>query len=296
MRLARRSAVLLPLGLAACAQPPSPRVFIGPPYQLGGVWYYPREDFALVRTGLASVAGDTRAGRRTANGESHDPAQLMAAHRTLQLPAVLRVTNLETGLELEVRANDRGPANPGRLVELSRRAAELLGIRAGGVAQVRIAVVAESSRAVTAGLPDPETPRLTIATAPLGAVQREDLAPPPGSAQAPRVREARALPGPAGGRAATSISAAAIPDRLPERVSRVPPQPGRLFVEAATFGRRDLAEAQAARIGGGVTAIGPRGRQSFRVRIGPLGSVAEADQALERTLRAGVSEAAIVVD
>jgi rare lipoprotein A len=87
-----------------------------------------------------------------------------------------------------------------------------------------------------------------------------------------------------------------VPDRLPERVSRAPPQPGRLFVEAATFGRRDLAEAQAARIGGRVDAIGARGRQSFRVRIGPLATVAEADRALERTLRAGVSEARILVD
>jgi rare lipoprotein A len=293
MGLARRSVVLLPVALAACARP-APRVLIGQPYQLGGVWYYPREDFGLVQTGLASVAADTRAGRRTANGESHDPAQLMAAHRTLQLPVVLRVTNLENGFELDVRANDRGPANPGRVVELSRRAAELLGI--GGTARVRIAVVADSSRAATANLPDPETPRLAVATAPVGAVQREDLAPPPGAAQASRVREARALPAPPDRSVGSTTGAPAVPDRLPERVSRGAPQPGRLFVEAATFGRRDLAEAQAARIGGRVEAIGARGRQNFRVRIGPLASVAEADRALERTLRAGVSEARILVD
>jgi rare lipoprotein A len=79
-------------------------------------------------------------------------------------------------------------------------------------------------------------------------------------------------------------------------VSRVAAQPGRLFVEAATFSRRDLAERQAARIGGRVEALGPRGRQTFRVRIGPLGSVTEADRALEAALRAGVSEARILVD
>jgi rare lipoprotein A len=87
-----------------------------------------------------------------------------------------------------------------------------------------------------------------------------------------------------------------VPDRLPERVTRGPVRPGRLFVEAASFGRRDLAERQAARIGAWVEATGPRGRQTFRVRIGPLPNVAEADRALERTLRAGVSEARIVVD
>jgi rare lipoprotein A len=57
-----------------------------------------------------------------------------------------------------------------------------------------------------------------------------------------------------------------------------------------------LADRQAARIGGRVEAIGPRNSQSFRVRIGPLPNVADADRALERTLRSGVSEARILVD
>ena len=54
---------------------------------MGGVWSYPREDFALSESGLAAVLPDARRGRRTANGEVHDPAALTAAHRTLQLPA-----------------------------------------------------------------------------------------------------------------------------------------------------------------------------------------------------------------
>jgi rare lipoprotein A len=152
----------------------------------------------------------------------------------------------------------------------------------------------EASRALAAGLPNTETPRVEVAAAPVGAVQREDLAPPPGTAQATRLREGRAAPVvPLG---AAQHTSAAPPAILPERVTRVPASPGRLHVEAASFGRRDLAERQAAMIGGRVDAIGPRNRQTFRVRIGPLGSVAEADRALERTLRAGVSEARIVVD
>jgi rare lipoprotein A len=284
--------------LAGCAprqQAAQPRMQIGEPYQMGGVWSYPREDFGLTQTGLAAVAADTRAGRRTTSGETHDPLALTAAHRTLQLPAILRVTNLETGLEIEVRVNDRGPANPGRVVELSRRAAELIGLRPGGTAQVRIEVNGEASRALAAGLPSPETPQIEVAAAPVAAVQREDLAPPPGTGQASRVREARALPGvPLA--SVQPTNAAAPPTRLPERVTRVPARPGLLFVETATFSRRDLAERQAARIGGQVEAIGPRNRQSFRVRIGPIAGVAEADRALERTLRAGVSEARILVD
>jgi rare lipoprotein A len=285
--------------LAGCAprqQTAQPRLQIGAPYQMGGVWSYPREDFGLTQTGLASVAADTRTGRRTANGETHDPMALMAAHRTLQMPAILRVTNLETGLEIEVRVNDRGPTNPGRVVELSRRAGELIGLRPGGAAQVRIEVNGEASRALAAGLPSPETPRIEVAAAPVAAVQREDLAPPPGTGQASRVREARALPGVPLAAAQPSGTTAAPPARLPERVTRVAAQPGLLFVETASFSRRDLAEQQAARIGGRVEAIGPRNRQTFRVRIGPLPSVVEADRALERTLRAGVSEARILVD
>jgi rare lipoprotein A len=288
---------LLALGLlVGCAPTPQPRYLVGAPYQMGGVWSYPREDFALSQTGLAAVAADGGAGRRTANGEIHDPARLTAAHRTLQMPAVVRVTNLESGLELDVRVNDRGPANPGRVIELSRRSAELLGIRPGGTAQLRLVVVAEASRALAAGLPSPEpAPRIEVATAPVASVTREDLAPPPGAAQSARPREARPLP--TAGRPADVVPAlAAAPDRLPERVSRVPAQPGRLYVEGATFSTRALADAQAARIGGRVEATGPRGRQTFRVRIGPLQNVTQADRALEATLRAGVSEARILVD
>ena len=290
--------VLLLGTLAGCAprqQAGQPRLTIGAPYEMGGVWSYPREDFGLTQTGLGAVAADTRAGRRTSSGETHDPTALTAAHRTLQLPAILRVTNLETGLEIEVRVNDRGPASPGRVVELSRRAGELIGLRPGGVAQVRIEVNGEASRALAAGLPSPETPRIEVAAAPVAAVQREDLAPPPGTGQAGRIREARALPG-VPLVAVQPAATAAPPTRLPERVTRVGARPGLLFVETATFSRRDLAERQAARIGGQVEAIGPRNREAFRVRIGPMGSVAEADRALERTLRAGVSEARILVD
>lgn len=281
--------------LAGCARPgPAPRVVVGEPYQMGGVWSYPREDFALVQTGLAFVAADQRAGRRTASGETFDPAQLMAAHRTLQLPAILRVTNLENGREIEVRVNDRGPAHPGRVLALSRRAADLLGIHPMGTAQLRIAVNGEASRALAGSLPNPESPPLEIAAAPVAAVAREDLAPPPGAVQA-RPREVRPLPG-VPTSAIVAPTPAAVPGRLPERVTQGAPQPGRLFVEAPSFSRRDLAERMAARIGGRVEAVGPPGRQTFRVRIGPLPGVGAADRALEQTLRAGVSEARIIVD
>src|SRR6476620_5832608 len=144
MRSPRLAALAAALALAACTPAPAPqpegRYMVGEPYSLGGIWSYPKEEFGRSETGLAAVLADRRAGRRTANGEIFDPGLLVGAHRTLQLPAIVNVWNLENGLELQVRVNDRGPAQPGRVIGLSPRAATLLGIAAGGTAQVRLTV------------------------------------------------------------------------------------------------------------------------------------------------------------
>jgi rare lipoprotein A len=289
--------------LAACAPSPPPRYVVGEPYAKGGVWSYPREDFSLVETGLATVARDGRAGRRTANGEIHDPARASAAHRTLQLPAALRVTNLENGRTLLLRVNDRGPAEPGRLVELSRRAADLLGIAPGGTAQVRIAVAPEESRALAASLRPPGAdaplPPTAVTAAPRPVVATEALAPPPGARVAAAAPARLAAAAPAAAPAVRRADAGVAAVTLSERVTVGAPSPGRLFVEAGTFSRRDAAARQAlrlARSGARVEAVGTGRQQQFRVRIGPLAGVAGADRILEQVLASGVSEARILVD
>ena len=282
--------------LAGCETPPSPaaeaRYMVGQPYQLQGRWYYPREDFSLNETGLAAVSPDSRAGRRTANGEIADPAALAAAHRTLQLPAVVQVTNLENGRSLLVRVNDHGPADPGRVIELSRRAATLLGIQPGRPAQVRVAVEGELSRRLGGALPAEEGARPQIVAAPVGAVQRESLAPIEGARQASRLREGR---GPMVQAAAAEAGPAA-PVTLPERVTQGPAMPGRLYVEGSRFTGRTAAQRQAARLGGQVEAVGSGRQVEYRVRLGPFGSPAEADRALAGAFQAGAAEARIVVD
>jgi rare lipoprotein A len=96
-----------------------------------------------VEVGKASWYGRKFQGRRTANGERFDRRQLTAAHPTLPLDTMVKVTNLRNGRTVEVRVNDRGPHHKGRVIDLSAKAAEELGIKSRGVALVRIEVVDE---------------------------------------------------------------------------------------------------------------------------------------------------------
>ncbi len=88
--------------------------------------------------GEASWYGPNFAGRTTANGETFDPSRLTAAHRTLPFGARVRVTNLRNGRSVIVRINDRGPFARGRVIDLSRAAAEAVGMIGSGVAPVRV--------------------------------------------------------------------------------------------------------------------------------------------------------------
>lgn len=294
----RRVSLLSAALVAACAPPPSvsdqTRFVVGEPYSLGGFWSYPREDHALSQSGLAAVLPDAGRGRRTANGELYDPAALTAAHRTLQLPAVVVVWNLGTGREIRVRVNDRGPAEPGRLIALSPRAAALLGVAPGEPARVRIAVDPDLTRAVADGLPGAEGPRLAIATAPLAVVEREQLAPPPGARSRGGGPEPT-RPAPVPAYAADTASRPPLA-RLPEEASQRGVVASRLMVEAGTFFRRDLAERRALALGGRAEAFGPGRQAQHRVRLGPFATVAEADKALEEVLRRGILDATIVLD
>ncbi len=111
---------------------------VGRPYTVAGRVYVPEEDPHYSEVGLASWYGDDFHGRLTANGEVFDMASLTAAHPTLPMPCYARVTNLSNGKSLIVRVNDRGPYHGNRLMDVSRRAAELLEFKGNGVARVRV--------------------------------------------------------------------------------------------------------------------------------------------------------------
>jgi rare lipoprotein A len=118
---------------------------VGKPYVVAGRTYTPEENRNYREEGLASWYGDDFHGRLTANGEIFDMAAITAAHPTLPMPSYVRVTNLANRRSLIVRVNDRGPYHGNRVIDLSHKAADLLGFRSNGVARVRVEYVGPAS-------------------------------------------------------------------------------------------------------------------------------------------------------
>jgi rare lipoprotein A len=182
---AARLALLLLAGasLAACATvepeyatqgapPTKPLKGTQKPYQINGVWYYPQEEPDYDKRGVASWYGDAFQNKPTANGEVFDKDLVSAAHKTLPLPSLVEVTNLDNGKKLVVRVNDRGPFVDGRIIDLSHEAARQLGYADKGLAHVRVrylgpapALYGEDSRRY-ARYVAPNAPRVAAAAPP----------------------------------------------------------------------------------------------------------------------------------
>jgi rare lipoprotein A len=133
------------------------------PYQIRGRWYHPAEQPGYDETGQASWYGDQHHGRPTATGELFDQYALTAAHKTLPLPGLVEVTNLANGRSVVVRINDRGPFVDGRIIDLSRGAADALGMLQQGVGEVRVRYVGPAPRL---GSAQPLSYAATVAPAP----------------------------------------------------------------------------------------------------------------------------------
>lgn len=273
--------------------PPNAGVYkIGQPYQVDNIWYYPREQPDYDETGIASWYGPTFYGHHTANGEMYDGNALTAAHKTLPMPVNVRVTNLENGKSLVVRVNDRGPYARGRIIDLSKRAAELLDVVETGTARVRITYL---GRADINGAPPQETPPVianALPAAPAGKVDTAALGIVPGAPVAP--------PGKTYQMPTAPIPAEMFAENQPTgRVTRVPVPPAtRLYVQLGAFSKLDNAKALLAKVGGDlrISALQRGGQTLYRVRSAPLASVADADAALARITGAGANDAHIVVD
>jgi rare lipoprotein A len=268
---------------------------VGNPYQIDNVWYYPHEQPDYDETGIASWYGPTFYGKSTANGEPYDGNALTAAHRTLPMPVNVRVTNLDNGKSIVVRINDRGPYARGRIIDLSRRAAELLDVVQTGTAKVRVTYLSRADLE-GGGPPPPQTPPEVASALPAVPATRIDsaaLGVVPGAAVAPPVRQ-NPLPVPVPGPPMLVAS-----NQPTEQVVHEPvPAATHLYVQVGAFSKLDNAKTLLSKLGGNlrISTLQRNGQTLYRVRTGPLNSVEDADAALSRITGAGSNDAHIVVD
>lgn len=124
----------------------APKYYIGSPYKIEDVQYIPGEDLTYNQTGIAGIIPVELNGSKTSDGEIFDSNQLVATSKTLPLPSIVKVTNLENGNAVTVRVNNRGPFVNTRIMDLSAAAAEQIGLR--GTAKVQIQVLSEESTVV----------------------------------------------------------------------------------------------------------------------------------------------------
>ena len=271
---------------------------VGRPYEIAQVWYYPRADYRYDETGIASWYGPGFHGKETANGEIYDQNAMTAAHRTLPMPSLVKVTNLENGRSIKVIVNDRGPFAHGRIIDLSKRAAELLGFARQGIAKVRVQILEAESRQMAAaagagvdadGAAPPAVPVETVAVQEL---------PPVGGAPTAAARPASTQTATAPTQPVRLPAATAVPDE--PVVTQEPIRPTAIFVQAGAFTQVANAVRLRARLSQlGNVQIGKArvGTDSFyRVRLGPMADVAQADRMLALLIDNGIRDAKVVVD
>jgi rare lipoprotein A len=310
---------------------PHPTYKIGAPYSVKGVTYYPHVDLSYDRTGTASWYGEAFQGEYTANGEVYDLNQITAAHKTLPLPSIVEVTNLQNNRALRVRINDRGPFADGRIIDLSRRAAQLLGFERSGTAMVRVRILpAESLQAEAAAARGiVSNGSSAYAAAAPAAAPVVVAAAAPRAAPAPSHPPVAAVPPP------SVVGPVASPSAIPPAGSPAPPAPPAAGFAAAATGAQPAVYQPAAQNSEPVPAAyqtsqpqqvaaqypppqygtpapvyqrlptaapaAPSRRflvQSplYRMEIGPVATQEEADRALSRMLQSGYRDARIVMD
>jgi rare lipoprotein A len=239
---------------------------LGKPYQVGGRWYHPSYDPSYAAIGIASWYGYPFHGRATANGERFDRNQVSAAHPTLPLPSIVRVTNLANDRQLELRVNDRGPFVGDRIIDLSQAAARALGFEQQGIAEVRVEFVGLADALGTPPQPTAAWPPM-VAVAPEGAAAEAVLT------VAPAARPPAAFP----------VADAALEKRCVG------------FIQVGAFAEPEravrLAKELDAAVALPVSAELASVDRYARVRLGPIGDPREAEAALRWLQQLGYGSA-----
>lgn len=261
---------------------------VGDPYEISGVWYYPKANPNYDEVGIASWYGLKFHGKTTANGAVYDMNALTAAHKTLPMPSKVRVTNLTNGRSLIVDINDRGPFVNGRIIDLSRRASQLLGFEENGLAMVRIQSVSENGALFVAKrLNTSAEEQKLVRAVPAVQVAVLELTVPDGAVVSPP-KEVNAL----AAKANTAV--------ITRETGTLSVEESDFFVQVGAFLQVDNAST----LSGRLSLFGPvrvipadlEGRTYYRVRLGPVLDVDEADALLQRLINSGYKEAHLVLE
>jgi rare lipoprotein A len=246
-----------------------------PPFYdvLGKRYFVLSSNVGYLERGVASWYGPGFHKVRTSTGEIYDMYGMSAAHKTLPLPAYVRVTNLQNGRSIVVRVNDRGPFVGNRIIDLSYTAASKLDMLRNGTAMVEVRSLDAAPAPALAPAPVLETPITAADSAPAAA----PLTASP--------LEATSAAAPLAGSAVTQVAV-----------------PAALFIQAGAFSDPKNAERLVEKLrGGGYGKIFVRdneiaGRRMYRVRIGPVPNVAEFDRIVAALARVGVHDAHLALD
>lgn len=270
------SLLLLSL-LAACSSAPSPEenqklYKVGKPYTILGQSYEPKEDPYYDEVGEASWYGSGFHGRKTANGERFDKYDLTAAHRTLPMPCIVKVTNLENGKSVNLRVNDRGPFAKDRIIDVSKKAARILGFEAQGMAHVRVQFLPEETAELFGGnMPEKLKPRqyTSYGTENARTIQKQK------PIIAEEITEERVMP---------------------QRIE----QYGSYRIQVGTFRVRENARRvsnDVARFGvAQMKEIEQEGERLYQVRVGAFKTMSDAEAALNLIQQSGYQDALLTND
>ena len=233
------------------------------PYQVRGRWYTPKEQPNYEEVGMASWYGDAFNGRPTSTGERFNMHELTAAHKTLPLPGLVEVTNLDNGRRVVVRINDRGPFVDGRIIDLSRGAAQELGMISQGVGRVRVRYLGQA-------------PRLGGGVV-LQQAEARPARTPPASQPVPY----------------TTVAATPPP---PVVASTVVAQTGGMWVQAGAFADQRAARRIAQCLGDRATVqpTNSGGRELYRVVVGPWEDATAAESARQAVVARGYADALLI--
>ena len=275
----------------------NPKYKIGNPYEIKNIWYYPKRDLSYEETGIASWYGDKFHGKLTANGEIFNKNNISAAHKTLPMPSMVRVTNLDNGNVLNVRINDRGPYIHGRIIDLSEKAADLLGFKDVGIARVKVNILVEKSLWLERSAKDGKFP---------GAENSDNLKvelPKINSVSRPKVSIVNTVMNDGvqdlDMKEETSFTQILASSRQ-GNLRKVKPKETNIWVQVGAFASTENAKNVITKIAHiydtNISSVEFKGRILQRVRLGPTQQVGKADEILEKVFKLGFKGSKIVVE